>query len=200
MGMLRLLGQKGYPVNYPEAVKFLHQSAGTADLDAPQGAYVLALLLAGEFNGVTIPQNILPRDERLARRMLEKASSLGFSHAQQKLGAAYENGTGSCGYDPAMSLYYYSLAAKQGMLFSGGVDLGDPEASMGLSKWYLCGADGFPANEEKAYIYAERAAKKGLPQAEFAMGIIFYSDLTLGYFYEVGICVAVDITMAEGWV
>jgi TPR repeat protein len=86
------------------------------------------------------------------------------------------------------------------MSFSGGVDLGDPEANMGLSKWYLCGADGFPANEEKAFIYAERAAKKGLPQAEFAMGMIFYIGLTLGYFYEVGICVAVDITMAEGWV
>jgi TPR repeat protein len=161
MGMLRLLGQKGYPVNYPEAVKFLHQSAGAADLDAPQGAYVLALLLAGEFNGVNIPENILPHDDRLARRMLEKASSLGFSHAQQKLGSAYENGTGGCGYDPVLSLHYYSLAAKQG----------DPEANMGLSKWYLCGAEGFTANEEKAFIYAERAAKKGLPQAEFAMGM-----------------------------
>jgi TPR repeat protein len=41
---------------------------------------------------------------------------------------------------------------------------------MGLSKWYLCGGEGFAPNEEKAYIYAERAAKKGLPQAEFAMG------------------------------
>jgi TPR repeat protein len=42
---------------------------------------------------------------------------------------------------------------------------------MELSKWYLCGAEGLPASEEKAYFYAEKAAKKELPRAEFAMGI-----------------------------
>ena len=82
MGMLRFLAQKGFAVSYPDAVKLLHQSAGTAELDAPQGAYVFALLLAGEFNGVNIPENILPRNERLGKRMLGRASSLGFSHAQ----------------------------------------------------------------------------------------------------------------------
>jgi TPR repeat protein len=50
--------------------------------------------------------------------------------------------------------------------------IGDSEAMMGLSKWYLCGGEGFSASEEKAFIYAERAAKKGLPQAEFGMGNI----------------------------
>ena len=43
---------------------------------------------------------------------------------------------------------------------------------MGLSKWYLCGSEGFSPNEEKAFTYAERAAKAELPQAEFAMGIV----------------------------
>jgi TPR repeat protein len=43
---------------------------------------------------------------------------------------------------------------------------------MGLSKWYLCGGEGFSPNEEKAYTYAQRAAKAGLPQAEFAMGSV----------------------------
>jgi len=163
MGMMKLMGQKGVPANIPEGVRLLHQSAGRADLDAPQGAFVFALLLAGEFNGVNVPEQILPHDERAARRMLEKAASLGFSHAQQKLGSAYENATWGVEYDPLMSLHYYTLAAKQG----------DQEAMMGLSKWYLCGGEGFSPNEEKAYIYAERAAKMGLPQAEFAMGISF---------------------------
>jgi TPR repeat protein len=112
--MLRRLGQKGYPVNVAEGIKFLHQSAGKADLDAPQGAYIFALLLMGEMNGVNIPESILPRDERAARRMLEKASALGFSHAQQKLGNAYENGAWGCGYDPQQSIHYYTLSAKQG--------------------------------------------------------------------------------------
>lgn len=113
--MMKLFGQKGSQVNLPDAVKFLHQSAVKADLDAPQGAYVFALLLAGEFANVTVPESILPRDERGARRMLEKSASLGFSHAQQKLGNAYENGLWGCGYDPLLSLHYYALAAKQGL-------------------------------------------------------------------------------------
>jgi TPR repeat protein len=52
-------------------------------------------------------------------------------------------------------------------------NVGDPDAMMGLSKWYLCGAEGFSQNEELAFKYADSAAKLGLPQAEFAMGIIF---------------------------
>jgi TPR repeat protein len=113
MGMLYLLGQKGYPANIPEGVKLIRQSAVTSDFDAPQGAFVYALLLAGEFT-VNVPESILIRDERAARRMLEKSSALGFSHAQQKLGLAYETGTWGCTYDPGLSLHYYSLAAKQG--------------------------------------------------------------------------------------
>lgn len=112
--MMRLLGQKGYTVNIPEAIKLLHQSAGKADLDAPQGAYVFGLLLGGEFPDVNVPETLLPRDERAGLRMLEKASALGFSLAHQKLGSAYENGTWGCGYDPGLSLHYYTLAAKQG--------------------------------------------------------------------------------------
>jgi len=172
MGMLKLLGQKGYPVDVPGGVNFLFRSAAKADLDAPQGAYIFALILVGELNGVNVPESILPRDEKAALRMLEKASFLGFCHAQQKLGTAYEHGTWGCANDPQLSLHYYSLAAKQGIqiryrrLISG-----DPEAMMGLSKWYLCGGEGFNQSEELAYKYAERAAKLGLPHAEFAMGM-----------------------------
>ena len=160
--MLRLLGQKGSPPNISEGIMLLSQSAQTADIDAPQGAYVYALLLAGEFTAGNIPESFLPRDERAARRMLEKAAALGFSHAQGKLGGAYENGTWGCGYDPLLSVHYYTLAARQG----------DMEAMMGMSKWYLCGGEGIPRNEEKAFMYAERAANKGFPAAEFAMGIL----------------------------
>ena len=112
--MMKLFGQKGTQVNIPDAVRYLNQSAMKADLDAPQGAYVFALLLAGEFTDVNLPESTLPRDERGALRLLEKSASLGFSHAQQKLGNAYENGFWGCGYDPLLSLHYYQLAAKQG--------------------------------------------------------------------------------------
>jgi len=53
-----------------------------------------------------------------------------------------------------------------------GLTVGDVEALMGLSKWYLCGADEIARNEEKAFLNAEKAAKLGHPPAEFAMGII----------------------------
>jgi len=43
---------------------------------------------------------------------------------------------------------------------------------LGLSKWYLCGGEGFAADEGKAYMYAKLAAKGGLPKAEFAMGTL----------------------------
>lgn len=175
MGMLYLLGQKGYPANIPEGIQHIRQSAAKADFDAPQGAFVYALLLAGEFTSVNVPESILPHDERAARRMLEKSSALGFSHAQQKLGHAYETGTWGCGYDPGLSLHYYSLAAKQGIAFdwSDIDEIGDVDAMMALSKWYLCGGEGFTPNEEKAFLNAQRAANNGLPQAEFAMGKLF---------------------------
>jgi TPR repeat protein len=115
MGMLNLLGQKGFPLNIQEGVKLLYRSAARADLDSPQGAYVFALLLIGELDGVEVPEAILPQDEHAAKRMLEKASNLGFSHAQLKLGTAYENGTWGCEYDPQLSLHYYTLAARQGL-------------------------------------------------------------------------------------
>jgi len=112
--MLKLLGQKGYPVDLQGGINFIFRSAVKADLDAPQGAYIFALLLAGEFEAASIPEALLPCDHKSALRMLEKAASLGFSHAQQKLGSAYEHGTWGCGYDPQLSLHYYTLAAKQG--------------------------------------------------------------------------------------
>ena len=42
---------------------------------------------------------------------------------------------------------------------------------MALSKWFWCGAEGaFDKDENLAFTFAEKAARKGLPSAEFAMG------------------------------
>ena len=116
MGMLRLLGQKGYTANLSEAINYLSQSAARADLDAPQGPYVFGLLLADEFRGVSVPESILPHNFLEAHKMLEKACSLRFSHAMRILRNAYENATFECNYDSQLSLYYYMLAVKQGMI------------------------------------------------------------------------------------
>ena len=50
---------------------------------------------------------------------------------------------------------------------------------MALSKWFLCGADSaFKKDEVLAYMFAEKAARKGLPSAEFAMG--YYAEVGMG--------------------
>ena len=42
---------------------------------------------------------------------------------------------------------------------------------MALSKWFWCGAEGaFDKDENLAFTFAEKAARKGLPSAEFVMG------------------------------
>jgi TPR repeat protein len=59
-----------------------------------------------------------------------------------------------------------------------------------LSKWYLCGSEGnFDKNEQLAVTFAEKAASRSLPSAEFA----------LGYFKEVGINGTIDLDQARRW-
>lgn len=138
------------------------------------------MLLARELPQVSIPENYLPVDLNSARINIEKAAYHGFAKAQVKMGAAYELCQLGCDFNPALSLHYNALAARQG----------EPEAEMAISKWFLCGHEGvFEKNDEMAFTYAKRAAQGGLPTAEFAMG----------YFYEIGICVPVDIKEARAW-
>ena len=61
---------------------------------------------------------------------------------------------------------------------------------MALSKWFLCGAEGaFDKDENLACTFAEKAAKKGLATAQFA----------LGYYSEVGIGRPKDLDVARKW-
>jgi TPR repeat protein len=61
---------------------------------------------------------------------------------------------------------------------------------MALSKWFLCGAEGaFDKDETLAFTFAEKAARKGLPSAEFAMG----------YYKEVGVGGSKDFETARMW-
>jgi hypothetical protein len=138
------------------------------------------MLQARELPQVTIPEVVLPYNEVDARMNIEKAAYLGFAKAQLKMGSAYELCSLGCEFDPALSMHYNALAARQG----------EADAEMAISKWFLCGYENiFPKNEELAYEYALRAAQSGLPTAEFA----------LGYFYEIGMHVPVNIQKATEW-
>src|SRR5436190_14798048 len=130
------------------------------------------MLLARELPQVAVPESYLPLDLNSARINIEKAAYHGFAKAQAKMGAAYELCQLGCDFNPALSLHYNALAARQG----------EPDAEMAVSKWFLCGHEGvFEKNDEMTFTYAQRAAQSGLATAEFA----------LGYFYEIGIYVPV---------
>ncbi|SMR60332.1 unnamed protein product [Zymoseptoria tritici ST99CH_1E4] len=180
LGMMTLRGQHGQQQDFGKGIDLIRQSAGAADENAAQGAYVYGMLLARQLPQIEVPDHLLPYDEKLARENIEKAAYMKFAKAQAKLGSMYELGALGCDFDPALSMHYNALASKQG----------EADADMALSKWFLVGADKiFPKNEELAYTYAERAAQTGLPTAEFA----------LGYFHEIGMHVPVNLEKAEEW-
>ena len=138
------------------------------------------MLQAHELAQINLPEKFLPLNLAGARFNIEKAAYLGFAKAQSKMGLAYELCQLGCEFDPALSLHYSALAARQG----------EPEAEMVISKWLLCGFEGiFEKNEELAFTYARRAAQSGLATAEFAMG----------YFYEIGLQVPVNLAESRSW-
>ena len=180
LGMMVLLGQHGQTQDYARGLDHIKFAADTADENAPQGAYVYGMLLARELENIAIPAAYLRPDLHEARVYIEKAAYLGFAKAQVKMGAAYELCQLGCDFNPALSLHYNALAARQG----------EAAAEMAVSKWFLCGFEGvFEKNEELAFVFAQRAARAGLPTAEFAMG----------YFYEIGVYVGASVEDAKGW-
>lgn len=180
LGMMVLLGQHGQTQDFQRGLSLIFAAADNADENAPQGAYVLGMLQAGELPQVNIPDGFLARDINTARMNIERAAFLGFAKAQVKMGSAYELGELGCEFNPALSLHYNNLAARQG----------EVEAEMAISKWFLAGQEGvFEKDEEMAFTYAQRAAQDDLPTAQFAMG----------YFFEIGIFVPVNLQAAKEW-
>jgi TPR repeat protein len=109
-----------------------------------------------------------------------KSAKLGYAASQYKLGLAYEYGHLGLNVDPPRSIAWYTKAAEQG----------DPDAELALSGWYLTGFEPIlPRNEQEAYLWARKAAEKGLAKAEYAVG----------YFMEYGVGVTVELEEARRW-
>ncbi len=185
--MAHLMGQLQLPASAEAALPLLSQAATLATVEVPQPAYVYGLLLLAEFSHISIPPQLfapyIPQGSTAqaeARKHLERAAYLNFAPAQYKLGHSYEFATPPFSFDALLSVQYYSLASQQGEI----------EADMALSKWFLCGSEGaFEKDEGLAWTFAEKAAKKGLPSAEFAMG----------YYAEVGVGGPKDVDAAKKW-
>lgn len=174
LGMILLNGLLGQPRNIREAIVWLKRAAGQADEDNPHALHELGLLYEKPNN------NVVPHDEAYARELFTQAAQLGYAPSQFKLGSAYEYGTLTCPVDPRRSIAWYTKAAGKN----------DGESELALSGWYLTGSDGvLKQSDSEAYLWARRAATKGIPKAEYAVG----------YYSEVGIGVESNIEEAKRW-
>ncbi|WAQ90612.1 hypothetical protein PtA15_13A10 [Puccinia triticina] len=205
LGMILLGGLLGQPKNPQEALLWLKRAAQQADEDNPHALHELAQIYekpplvtigpagtaptpggkhgsSGSSGAAGSPQisYLVQRDEPYARELYTQAAQLGYPASQNRLGACYEYGALSCPVDPRRSIGWYTKAAERG----------DAESELALSGWYLTGSEGvLKQSDSEAYLWARRAASKGLPKAEYAVG----------YYAEVGIGVKQDIEEAKRW-
>ncbi|RUO95343.1 hypothetical protein BC936DRAFT_144352 [Jimgerdemannia flammicorona] len=177
MAMIYFFGDLGQTQNFRQALSLLARAAREANEECPHPSYVLGLILASDYPKIDIPREHVIPDDSEALRNIGRAAELGYTPALNKLGQYYEYGMAGLEPDPWKSLQYYEQAAERG----------DPEAMLSLSGWYMSGAEGcFEKNEPLAFKWCDKAAKKGMAKAEFA----------LGYYYEVGIGVQSDVHRA----
>ncbi|KAF5330110.1 hypothetical protein D9758_018136 [Tetrapyrgos nigripes] len=174
LGMILLHGLLSEPKNPREAVGWLKRAAEQADEENPHALHELGLLYE-------MPNSqLVPHDPAQARQLFTQAAHLGYTQSQYKLGQCFEYGTLTCPVDPRRSIAWYTKAAEKG----------DAEAELALSGWYLTGSEGvLKQSDSEAYLWARRAANKGLSKAEYAVG----------YYAEVGIGINQDIEFAKRW-
>ncbi|KAF8163102.1 hypothetical protein B0H34DRAFT_650099 [Crassisporium funariophilum] len=174
LGMILLNGALGEAKNPREAISWLKRAAEQADEDNPHALHELALLYEQQTGG------LVPYDPAYAKSLLTQAAQLGYTPSQYKLGQCYEYGSLTCPVDPRRSIAWYTKAAEKG----------DSEAELALSGWYLTGSEGvLKQSDSEAYLWARRAANKGLSKAEYAVG----------YYAEVGIGIKQDVEFAKRW-
>lgn len=176
LGMIMLKGLLGQTRNGREAINWLKRAADHADANNPHALHQLGLIYEQQAD----PNDFVIPDANYARELFAKAAELGYPPSQFRMGCSYEYGTMGCPIDPMQSITWYSRAAMQG----------EEESALALSGWYLTGAEGvIKQSDTEAYLWARKAAEKGLGNAEYA----------LGYFTEVGIGVTANLEEAKRW-
>ncbi|KNZ64449.1 hypothetical protein VP01_1028g3 [Puccinia sorghi] len=162
LGMILLGGLLGQPKNPQEALLWLKRAAQQADEDNPHALHELAQIYEKP-PLVTVGPTPTPNGK----------------HANSTSGASTPQISYLVQRDEA-SIGWYTKAAERG----------DAESELALSGWYLTGSEGvLRQSDSEAYLWARRAASKGLPKAEYAVG----------YYAEVGIGVKQDIEEAKRW-
>ncbi|KZV88870.1 HCP-like protein, partial [Exidia glandulosa HHB12029] len=172
LGMVLLNGKLDQARDPREAVNWLKRAAEEADEENPHALHELGLLHEMPDSSIVV------HDGAYARDLFTRAAQLGYTPSQFKLGQCYEYGALTCPVDPKRSIGWYTKAAEKG----------DPEAELALSGWYLTGSEGvLKQSDHEAFLWARKAANKGLSKAEYAVG----------YYAEVGIGVKQDIEVAR---
>jgi TPR repeat protein len=162
LGLANINGELGLQRNVRDGNKWLKRSSVAATAEFPHALHELGLLHEKGHGGIIF------KDPTYSLQLYAQAAELGYTPSAYRLGECFEYGYLGCHKDAASSIYYYTIAAKNG----------NPEACFALSAWYLSGEPKkIEPNEQKAFYWATLAAQKGLPKAEFA----------LGYFAEMGI-------------
>ncbi|KAJ3503509.1 hypothetical protein NMY22_g18226 [Coprinellus aureogranulatus] len=175
LGMILLQGLLDEQRNPREAIGWLKRAAEQADEENPHALHELALLYE-QTQG-----NLVPYDPQYAKTLFTQAAQLGYTPSQYKLGQCYEYGALNCPVDPKRSIAWYTKAAEKG----------DAEAELALSGWYLTGSEGvLKQSDSEAYLWARRAANKGLSKAEYAVG--YYAEVGIGVKQDVELRSAVD--------
>ncbi|KAK2467118.1 hypothetical protein APHAL10511_001376 [Amanita phalloides] len=174
LGMILLHGSLGEQRNPREATNWLKRAAEQADEENPHALHELGLLYEQP------DSQLVPYDPAYAKNLFTQAAQLGYTPSQYKLGQCYEYGILTSAVDPRRSIAWYTKAAEKG----------DAEAELALSGWYLTGSEGvLKQSDSEAYLWARRAANKGLSKAEYAVG----------YYAEVGIGIKQDVEFAKRW-
>ncbi|GAA5796011.1 hypothetical protein EDC94DRAFT_699917 [Helicostylum pulchrum] len=203
LGVILMRGYCGCPVSKREAVIWLQRACSTA----------MAPLAPGEDNttvggteGVALPHalhalaivqltneceetSMIP-DSVYAIKLLHNAARLGYAPSQSKLGECYECGH-FCEEDESQSIYWYSLAAKQGY----------PEACLALSGWYLTGSlktDTLKQSDDEAYLWARKAASLAKQVHRFK-SLTAKAYFTVGMYHESGIGVPKSVETSIKW-
>ncbi|KAJ3167284.1 hypothetical protein HDU88_002202 [Geranomyces variabilis] len=169
-----LLGQAAAP---RDGVSWLKRAALQADAHTPHALHELGVLYEGA--PAATSGGIIP-DPHHAHELFLKAAQLGYTASQFKLGFCYEYGLLNLPVDARRSIAWYTRAAEQS----------DPDAELALSGWYLTGAEGvLHQSDTEAYLWARKAADKGLPKAQYAVG----------WYSENGVGVQADFEEARRW-
>lgn len=147
--------------------QLLAQLRAAAAKNDAKSEHDLALLL--------MEGRIVPRDEKAATELFEKAALQGLANAQYNLGVIYDHGIGRPA-DQTMAYFWYSAAADQG----------HPAAQYNLGVAAAQGR-GAPRDYTVAALWFQRAADNGLPEAQY----------NLGQLYENGLGVTQDLDIAH---